>query len=100
MEVHSSGKMNTPKPYTDTGNIRTFHEDVLEEELIWHRDKQDREITVLNGSGWQLQYDNDYPVVMNVGETYIIEKMVYHRLIKGNDKLTIKINSMGRSNNG
>jgi len=90
--------METPKPYVDTNNIRTFNENVLEEELVWHRDKEDRHITILEGNGWQLQYDNEYPIIMEVGETYIIKKMVYHRLLKGNDKLRIKINYMGNNN--
>ena len=30
---------------------RTFDEDVAEEEMVWHRDKRDRVITVLQGEG-------------------------------------------------
>ena len=37
---------------------RTFDEDVAEEEMVWHRDKRDRTITVLEGEGWMFQFDN------------------------------------------
>ena len=83
--------MEAPKPYRDEGNIRTFDEDVFEKELIWHRDLQDREITVLEGKGWQLQLEDEYPNVMQVGKTYSITKLVYHRIIKGDNKLVLKI---------
>ena len=44
------------KPYTQTYDngviIRQFDEDVNDDELIWHRDKRTREITILEGDGW------------------------------------------------
>jgi quercetin dioxygenase-like cupin family protein len=71
--------------------IRTFSEDVSEDELIWHRDKNDREITVIEGSGWKLQMDNKLPEDLQKGKLYNINKMEFHRLIKGEDTLKIKI---------
>ena len=53
------------KPYTQTYDngviIRQFDEDVNDDELIWHRDKRTREITVLEGKDWKLQLDNQLP---------------------------------------
>ena len=53
------------KPYTQTYDngviIRQFDEDVNDDELIWHRDKRTREITILEGDGWKLQLDNQLP---------------------------------------
>ena len=46
-------------PYTDRGDERIFSEDVEDAELIWHRDKYNREITILEGVDWQLQLDNE-----------------------------------------
>jgi hypothetical protein len=71
--------------------IRTFSEDVSEDELIWHRDKNDREIAVIEGSGWKLQMDNKLPEDLQKGKLYNINKMEFHRLIKGEDTLKIKI---------
>ena len=82
-------------PYKDVleenYKIRTFSEDVSEDELIWHRDKNDREITVIEGSGWKLQMDNKLPEDLQKGKLYNINKMEYHRLIKGEGTLKIKI---------
>lgn len=82
-------------PYKDVleenYKIRTFSEDVSEDELIWHRDKNDREITVIEGSGWKLQMDNKLPEDLQKGKLYNINKMEFHRLIKGEDTLKIKI---------
>ena len=83
------------KPYTESYDngliIRQFNEDVNDDELIWHRDKRTREITVLEGSGWQLQLDNQLPKELQRGRLYKIPKMEYHRLIKGTGKLVVKI---------
>ena len=83
------------KPYTESYDngliIREFKEDVDSEELVWHRDKRTREITVLEGSGWQLQLDDQLPKELQRGRLYKIPKMEYHRLIKGTGKLVVKI---------
>ena len=83
------------KPYTQTYDngfiIREFVDDVDDEELVWHRDKQTREVTVLEGTGWSLQLDNQLPKQLERGKLYTIPKMEYHRLIKGTGKLVVKI---------
>ena len=83
------------KPYTEVIEeeyvIREFSETVNESELIWHRDKANRQITVLHGEGWKLQLDNKQPVELMKGKLYDIPKEEYHRLIKGKDNLIIQI---------
>jgi len=79
-------------PYTQSDNIRTFNAAVHSDELIWHRDKQDREVTVLSGKDWQLQLDNALPVILEENKTYHIPKYVYHRVLKGKEDLVIEIN--------
>ena len=71
--------------------LREFQHDVDEDELIWHRDKSDREIAVMSGFNWKLQMDNELPEELKQGRVYHINKMVYHRLIKGSGKLLLKI---------
>ena len=78
-------------PYTDRGDERIFSEDVEDAELIWHRDKYNREITILEGIDWQLQLDNELPVTLERGRIYKIPAMQYHRVIKGKGNLKIKI---------
>lgn len=83
------------KPYTqvveDKYIVREFSSDVDETELIWHRDKQTREVTVLQGEGWKLQMDNRLPIELEKGKLYNIPKMEYHRIIKGKGNLVIQI---------
>ena len=50
------------KPYTDSTNIRTFSKDVDPMELVWHQDKEDRHIEVLDGEGWSIQMDEPLPM--------------------------------------
>ena len=85
------------KPYIDEHIdentwIRTFDPDVTNsEEYVWHRDKNDRFITVLEGEGWMFQFDDELPKNINITEMLFIPKMMYHRLIKGKTELRIKI---------
>jgi hypothetical protein len=83
-------------PYNDVGLdtdiiLREFKQDVDDSELVWHRDRSDREITVLSGYNWKLQMDDNLPKELKHGRIYHIKKMVYHRLIKGSGRLLLKI---------
>ena len=71
--------------------IRTFNENVNKDELVWHRDKEDRTIHVLEGLNWMLQMDNEEPFELVKGKSYFIPKMEYHRIIKGEESLIIEI---------
>lgn len=73
------------------GKVRVFRQDVREEDLIWHRDLKDRRLVVLEGYGWQLQIDNEIPMDLLEGHSYGIDKNEYHRLIKGDGDLVIRI---------
>lgn len=78
-------------PYKDINNTRTFSKDVLTEELVWHRDKEDRTVTILEGVGWKFQKDNELPIHLNVGDEVAIKAFEYHRIIKGKTDLKIEI---------
>ena len=71
--------------------IRTFSADVDEMELIWHEDKENRIITILEGNGWKFQFDEELPIEMTKGKSISIEKGRLHRVIKGNGPLKIKL---------
>jgi hypothetical protein len=84
------------KPYrddqlTDNSWIRFFKADVDDSELVWHRDSATREILVGYGNGWEFQFENQLPFELIEGQKFTIEKMSYHRLIKGNGDLCIRI---------
>ena len=82
-------------PYSQTIDngklIREFSDNVEISDLVWHRDKRDRSVKVIKNNGWQLQYDNELPFVMEEGKTYLINKNVFHRILKGNSNLIIEI---------
>ena len=88
----SSGK---DKPYfeADLGRIkyRRFEETVSDEELVWHRDENDRRITIVEGKGWKLQLDNELPEELIEGQSYFITAFEYHRLVKGQGPLIIEV---------
>jgi len=84
-------------PFTETslGNnqyIRKFDVDpnhIVEE---WHVDREDRIVEVIENIDWQFQLDNQLPVLLE--KTIFIPKETYHRIIKGNNKLIVKITKL------
>ena len=88
-------EISTGKPYSEVLEneyiIREFSGDVDETELVWHRDKKTRKVTVLQGEGWKIQMDNSLPETLEEGREYHIPKMEYHRLIKGKGNLLLQI---------
>ena len=71
--------------------IRTFSTDVDEMDLIWHTDKENRFIKVLEGNGWQFQYDEELPFEMTDGLGFPVMKGQIHRVIKGVGPLKIEL---------
>jgi mannose-6-phosphate isomerase-like protein (cupin superfamily) len=70
---------------------RTFKSNTDSQELKWHFDKKDRKVTILEGNGWKLQLDNKIPITLKEGDVVFIPKGEYHRVIKGEGDLKIKI---------
>ena len=86
------------KPFEDFDNIgvdktftRVFKENVEKDQLIWHKDKKDRVVKVIYGTGWKLQHDNSLPIELEPGNNYHINKGEFHRLHKGNSELKLEI---------
>ena len=83
-------------PYNEVSNgdntyIREFSRDTDSSEFIWHRDKEDRTVTVLEGVGWKFQRDNELPMTLKEGDIIHIKKHEYHRIIKGDTNLKISL---------
>lgn len=71
--------------------LRTFSKDVLSEELVWHRDHNDRIVEVLGGENWEIQFENQLPQTLKIGEEYVIPAYTYHRIKRGTTDLLVKI---------
>jgi hypothetical protein len=83
------------RPYTDLEItdqyiIREFTEDIDPIELMWHRDDEDRTIEVVGETDWQIQLDNSLPILLE-GNIFI-PRHEWHRVIKGQKNLLVKIN--------
>ncbi len=78
--------------YSNKGNLRTFSKDVDPLSLVWHSDKEDRTIVVIEGEGWSIQKDNQLPLELTEGDHIFIREGEVHRVHKGTTDLRIKIN--------
>ena len=80
------------QPYKDSSNIRSFSKNVKKLELVWHKDDEDRDIEILEGKGWQMQFDDELPFDLVKGDRIFITKHRIHRVHKGETDLKIRIN--------
>lgn len=76
-------------PYKEYGELRTFSSLIKDDELVWHRDREDRILSPNHTTDWQFQFDNELPILIN--KEIFIPKGTYHRIIKGKGDLTVKI---------
>lgn len=86
-------------PYIDhklnSGKIlRTFSKDVLSEELSWHRDRKNRIVEVLEGEGWEIQFEDRLPEPLEIGKEYVIPAYVFHRIKRGMTDLVLRIEEL------
>jgi hypothetical protein len=59
---------------------------------MWHRDNENRIVEALHHTDWQLQLDNELPTSLD--KPIFIPKHHYHRVIKGNGNLRVKIQKL------
>ena len=71
---------------------RTFSSGADSDELIWHRDREDRRLLVVESGGWQFQMDNSLPVNLETGQELLVPAGAWHRVIRGNNDLKVIIN--------
>jgi hypothetical protein len=74
---------------SDKISLRTFSPDIMDEELKWHVDMEDRIVEVLNENDWEFQFDNQLPIRMD--GTIEIKMGEWHRIIKGSTPLNVRI---------
>jgi hypothetical protein len=75
----------------DNRLIRLFSVSTDSNNFVWHRDATDRSVRVIEGSGWELQIDNNLPQKLIEGKTYSIRSHNYHRILKGSTDLKLEI---------
>lgn len=75
--------------HDNTEILRYFANDVADEELKWHRDRETRCLQLTHETDWQIQLDNELPKPLQTG--LIIPMGCWHRLIKGTGDLTVRI---------
>jgi hypothetical protein len=84
------------KPYkekkVDDKYHRLFNENVQHDDLVWHKDREDRIIKSTQNTDWLIQLDNELPKSIN--EEVFIPKEVWHRLIKGTGDLNIIVQKL------
>jgi hypothetical protein len=69
--------------------IRTFSQDSDSEDMVWHRDLEDRIIEPIGSTDWMIQTEDDIP--KKISNHIEIKSGIWHRLIKGSGDLTLKI---------
>lgn len=87
--------MNLPfieKKISNNVYVRSFSADLDTGELHWHKDHEDRLVKAVEETDWMVQLDNQLPIKLE-GEIFI-PKGVYHRLIKGNNDLQIRLTKL------
>jgi hypothetical protein len=91
MDNNTEEELPYDEEINESYRVRVFSESIEDEELKWHRDRQDRLVEVIDSKGWELQFDNEIPVKLKKGMNIIIPEGTYHRVIKGDGDLKIKI---------
>jgi len=90
-KIYDVSDLPFEKKIEEDYKIRTFTQNIVSEELKWHFDSTDREVTIIESKGWKFQMDNELPKILKEGQKLFIPKGIYHRVIKGDGKLKIKI---------
>tara|TARA_E500000081_G_C5995352_1_gene288686 strand:- start:59 stop:340 length:282 start_codon:yes stop_codon:yes gene_type:complete len=65
--------------YSEDGNIRTIENN--DEHFVWHRDAEDRRVTLIDGNNWFLQMEHALPKLLKKNEEVFIEKEKWHRVL-------------------
>jgi len=79
---------------TEGYNVRTFLSTLDESELKWHFDEEDRIIVCEHDTDWQIQMDDELPIRIEKNKKYFIPEGEYHRVIKGNGDLIVKVKKL------
>lgn len=62
--------------------VRHFRATSNSGELDWHRDREDRIVSLVSGTGWLIQLDNELPVPIEFSQEHLIPSGTWHRIIR------------------
>ena len=79
----------TEEKISENQYIRYFSKNVDDDDMTWHRDREDRIVEPLEENDWYFQLDNELPI--KIDKKIIIPKETFHRAIKGKTDLCVKI---------
>jgi len=92
LPLADSGRPYVDLEITENYTVREFSQNIDPIELMWHRDDEDRVVEILEvGEGWKFQYDEELPWNLEPEMQIVIPRHQWHRVVKGKDKLKIKI---------
>lgn len=74
--------------------VRTFTSLINCKDIVLDSNKKDNQILAVSGNGWKLQIDDQNPVELSPENNYFIPKETFHRIIKGNGDLILKIKEL------
>lgn len=81
------------KPYSEINQknyvVRTFSQDLNEDELKWHRDHENRIVIPTHETNWLFQRENCLPEPIE--DKILIKRGEWHRILKGTGDLTVKV---------
>ena len=81
----------TEKIISENLSIREFKRTSASDEQMWHRDKENRTVIVLESGGWHFQKDNSLPRLLREGDEIFIPMETWHRVIQGEGVLKVKV---------
>jgi uncharacterized heparinase superfamily protein len=82
----------TQKKSSYNSFVRRFDKNIDPKLLTWHRDKEDRIVEAVENTNWLFQMDNQLPIKIE-GEIFI-PKNTFHRIIKGDGDLKVKVQKL------
>jgi len=86
-----TGELGFHQEIVDGYIIRSFDITMEENQLYWHKDKENRVLYIVDGLGWKIQMDNELPFTLTKDGVYVVPKETFHRLVKGTTNLILKI---------
>ena len=79
------------KMLNESSRIRSFSSTASEDNVLLLRDRQNRIVEVIHSNGWRFQRDDSVPALLSSGDILEIAANEWHRIIKGEGDLIVKI---------
>jgi len=72
--------------------IRTFSINSDNKEFVWHLDKENRLIKIIESDNWFFQFENELPFKLINNNEFLINKNTWHRIINNNSTKNLIVN--------